>query len=72
VKTYIEDIFQSISQKWKRTGHSVELKCEEDIEIRSYPVLFHQILTNLITNSLIHGFENIDNGKIVGEFLIEG
>lgn len=71
VKTYIEDIFQSLSPKWKRTGHVVELKCDEDIEIKSYPGVFHQILTNLITNSLMHGFEDIENGKIFIELLIE-
>ena len=36
---------------------------EEDLELDSYPGTFSQIITNLILNSLTHGFEEHDEGK---------
>lgn len=36
----------------------------KDIEIESYPGVFYQIYTNLINNSVIHGFDDLDHGTI--------
>jgi signal transduction histidine kinase len=41
------------------------VNCPEDLELVSYPGAFSRIITNLIINSLVHGFEEIDKGKIV-------
>src|SRR5690606_4371152 len=38
--------------------------CPDDIEIRCPAGAFAQIFTNLIINSLIHGFENKQDGEI--------
>ena len=36
----------------------------KSIEIESYPGVFYQIYTNLINNSVLHGFEQLDHGTI--------
>ena len=71
VKTYIEELLLTIGPKYKKTGHSIEVLCPEGLEIKSYPGAIAQILTNLIMNSLIHGFDGVENGKITIEIKIE-
>lgn len=64
VKTYIDEILVSLHPKYKRTGHKIIVHCPESLEIKSYPGAFSQILTNLVMNSLIHGLDGVDSGKI--------
>jgi len=64
VKNYFEDILQSLGPRFKNTGHKVYLNIPDDIIIESYPGAFMQIYTNLIMNSLVHGFDEIENGVI--------
>ena len=51
--------------KLKKTRHTVIINCPEDLELDSYPGTFAQIITNFVINSLIHGFEDQDQGNIV-------
>lgn len=64
-KEYLNDILMSMQPKLKKTNHQIEVNCPEDLELVSYPGAFSRIITNLIINSLVHGFEEIDKGKIV-------
>ena len=64
IKTYLEEILLSLYPKFKRTSHNIFINCPENIDINSYPGAFSRIITNLIMNSLIHGFEDIEKGKI--------
>ena len=45
--------------------------CPEDLEITSSPGVFSQILTNLVINSLLHGFDDSSQGEIVLHVTIE-
>lgn len=54
---YLNEILLSLYPKLKRTKHSISIDCEQKITLSSYPSAFYQIITNLIMNSLIHGFE---------------
>ena len=61
---YIDDILLSLKPTLKPTNHAITVDCPKDLRIHSYPGIFSQIFTNLIMNSLIHGFETITNGQI--------
>lgn len=61
---YIDEIIQSLHPKLKRTNHCIRVHCDENIEISSHPGAIAQIIINLIMNSIIHGFENINRGEI--------
>lgn len=61
---YINMIVMSLAPKLKDTLHQIHVDCDESLELVLYPGVLAQILTNLITNSLIHGFKDTDAGTI--------
>ena len=64
LKAYTEDVIRSMYSILKKRKININLDMEEDLELDSYPGTFSQIITNLILNSLTHGFEEHDEGKI--------
>ncbi|MFP4534014.1 MAG: 7TM diverse intracellular signaling domain-containing protein [Desulfobacterales bacterium] len=64
IKAYLDEILLSLHPKFKRTSHTIAVTCDEDIEINSYPGVFSRIITNLVMNSLNHGFDGMENGRI--------
>ncbi len=60
----IHDVLLALKHEYKNTKHTFEIDCDEALQIRSYPGALSQILTNLIMNSLIHGFEQVEEGHI--------
>ena len=64
IHEYINEILMSISSKFKKTPYKIEVVCPEEFEINSFPGAISQILTNLLMNSLIHGFDGLDHGVI--------
>lgn len=61
---YIDEIIQSLHPKLKKTNHTINIDCSSSIEIYCHAGAISQIFTNLIINSIIHGFEGINRGKI--------
>jgi signal transduction histidine kinase len=68
LKSSMEDVVKTLSPKLNCHDHQITIEIDNDIEMHSYPGPLGQVLTNFITNTLIHGFENMDKGmmKIVG------
>ncbi len=64
LKEYINEILLSLRPRYKKTGHTIQVNCQADIELNSFPGAFSQILNNMIMNSLIHGFQEKENGLI--------
>jgi signal transduction histidine kinase len=66
VKSIIEDVINTLHNKFKQTAISIQLDCLDHLNIYSVPGTLEQILTNLMMNSLIHGFEEGQNdGRII-------
>lgn len=61
---YMNEILSSIHSVTKKTNIKIDIKCPKDININSYPGAFSQVITNLIMNSIIHGFEEKEPGNI--------
>jgi signal transduction histidine kinase len=57
LRHYLEGVITSLEPKWKTTRHRVEIACDEALELETYPGAIAQIITNLIDNSLLHGFQ---------------
>ena len=64
LKDYLQEILLSLKPKLKKTRHLININCPDDLLMDSYPGCYYQIITNLIFNSLIHGFEGTDKGTI--------
>ena len=62
---YIKDIITSLKPKYKNKPIKFSVKGNEELHINSYPGAFAQILTNLIINSIQHGFTDNKEGKII-------
>jgi len=54
----INQVITSFKHKLKQNHCQVNVSCPKDLDIYSFPGSFSQIYSNLILNSLIHGFEN--------------
>lgn len=63
-KKYIDEVLLSLWPGYKRTGHTISVACPDDLFLYSYPGVFMQIITNMVVNSLVHGFEDIEQGNI--------
>jgi signal transduction histidine kinase len=61
---YIEETLKSLRPKLKGTRHTIVVDCDPALHVRSVPGAISQILTNLVINSVTHGFEHVEEGKI--------
>jgi signal transduction histidine kinase len=64
LKPYLEEILLSLSPTLKKTRHQVTIECADELSLHSYPGAYSQIITNLVMNSVTHGFEGIEAGHI--------
>lgn len=61
---YIEEVVISLKPRYKNKVDSIEIDCRDSIELLTYPGAIAQVITNLVLNSVIHGFETMEEGKI--------
>ena len=61
---YLEEISQSLKPQLKIGGHSITIQADEQILLNSYPGALAQVMTNLIMNSVNHGFKHRTGGNI--------
>jgi len=64
LKDYFDRIIQSLSPEFKRRPITVNNLCDDKINLFTLPGALAQVLTNLLMNSLIHGFETEQVGII--------
>jgi signal transduction histidine kinase len=64
VSEYLTEVVQSLAPNFKKTQHTIDIHCPDDLTIKCAPGVLAQILTNMIMNSLIHGFEDKTKGAI--------
>lgn len=61
---YLQEVLLSLQPKLKGRPVKVELDCPPDLELDSSPGAVSQIVTNMVVNSLVHGFERDQPGRI--------
>ena len=64
----INDVLTTLRNALKHTAIGVVVECDDNLQLYGTPGLLEQVLTNLITNSLAHGF---DGGKRAGQINIK-
>ena len=67
------EIYGSIKEGGKpvKEGVKVEVACASDIHLESFPGAVSQIVTNMVMNSLVHGYEHEQPGKITSRAALE-
>lgn len=61
---YLDEILTSLKPKLKKTAYRVDIQCAPGIVLDTYPGAIYQIVVNLVMNSLLHGFEDREQGHI--------
>jgi signal transduction histidine kinase len=62
--TYLNEVLLSLQPKLKGRPVKVDVQCPADITLDSFPGAVSQIVTNMIMNSLVHGFARDQAGTI--------
>ena len=61
---YVGEILLSLQPKLKGRPVKVQVDCPPELEMDSFPGAVSQIVTNMVVNSLVHGFERDQPGNI--------
>jgi len=61
---YINDVMSTLSIEMKKKNVSYQFIGSDDLEIITLPGVFSQVLTNLVINSIVHGFDEGQEGNI--------
>lgn len=69
---YIRDVVASFEHRLRAARVSMSVEGDEEIEIDSNPGAVAQVISNLIMNALMHGFEGRDGGSITIKMRVEG
>ena len=62
--TYLNEVLLSLQPKLKGRPVKVEVECPTDVVLDSFPGAVSQIVTNMVVNSLVHGFQHEQAGNI--------
>ncbi len=72
LRAYIDDVLLNLRPHTKRSAHHINVSGPDSLKIYSVPGAFSQILTNLVMNSLKHGYGEDDSGEIDIALTVEG
>ena len=64
LKAYLDEILLSLRPVLKRTPYEVAVACAPGEMVDSYPGALSHTITNLVMNSLNHGFDGAERGSI--------
>jgi signal transduction histidine kinase len=65
LRNYLDEVLLSLQPKLKGKPVTVEVDCGAELALVSFPGAVSQIVTNMVMNSLVHGFEDERPGRIV-------
>jgi len=65
VYEYTQELILTFKNQLRKVPIKVNIHAPKDLEIESFPGIFAQILSNLIQNSLLHGFETKKENAII-------
>ncbi len=65
LKEYLETILMSLKHEIKIRKINIVINCDEALVIKTYQGALSQVFTNLIMNSMIHGYSYDEEGEIL-------
>lgn len=60
----VEDVLVMVEPSFKHTPFVIQTELCPGLVMNSYPGALGQVLTNLLMNALLHGFEGADQGRV--------
>ena len=72
LRKYLDEVLLSLQPKLKGKPIEVEVDCAADIQMESFPGAVSQIVTNMVVNSLVHGFGEGQPGSIKIKGRVDG
>lgn len=60
----VNDIINTLGPTLRRGAHQLQVHCPEGLTLNTSPGALYQVITNLIVNSVTHGFEHDAPGRI--------
>lgn len=64
LKAYLDETLLSLKPALKKTPFEVAVECPPGLMVDSYPGALSHTITNLVMNSLNHGFDGVERGSI--------
>ncbi len=64
LKAYLEEVIQSLTPLLREGQHTIMVESDQEIMLISFPGAIAKIMTNLIINSVKHGFKEMTKGDI--------
>lgn len=64
LRELVDEVVWSLSPQLRHSTHTLTVDIPATLRCDSYPGALGQVLTNLISNSLLHGFDDIVGGEI--------
>lgn len=65
LNAWLNELLTSLGPVLRKNGHDVAVHCPEHIIMDTYPGALAQVLTNLITNSVTHAYDEGQSGRMV-------
>lgn len=60
----VKELISVLKNRPEARNYEIDLNIDSEISIYSYPSVFAQVISNLVSNSIIHGFKNRSIGHI--------
>lgn len=60
----VEDVLVMVEPSFKHTPHVIDTDLRAGLSMNSYPGALGQVLTNLLMNALLHGFDGMPQGHV--------
>jgi len=67
---YIDDVMSTLSIEMKKKNVNYQFIGPDNLEVITLPGVFSQVLTNLVINSIVHGFDEQQTGNITIEITV--
>jgi len=64
VDQYVHEILISVNHLFKNSNLKIEVSCDKNLRIDSYPGTVAQIISNLLINSSLHAYPNNEDGLV--------
>lgn len=63
--SYLSQLSASLAPEVRKSGNTLQISCDENIEVDSFPGALAQVLSNLIQNAIVHAYDGDHRGEII-------